>query len=131
MGDRCSAHRLARVQKQLHRMTQFRLMLMKAQQDELASMDKTLVAAFGDSLAGAPQVAGMLQNALRRVARESQEAEASAREASRALIEHGGRLKCAEALADRRTAEWRAEMERRTLREILESVVARRSASFR
>lgn len=119
------------MQKQLHRMTQFRLTLLHARQEELAGADHALASAFDASLTGAPQVAAMLQNALRRVARESLATQSAVVDERRILLEQGARLKCVENITKTREAEWRADVERRKLREIVEAVVARRGASLR
>lgn len=130
MRDRArSLKRILEVQRHLHSLEELKFARLKQQVTACQDDQRALA----DALSGEGALAGLfidvtvrrLKSLQQEEARLSPQVEAQAR----VLVEHGGRMRNSERLADELAVEVRREDERRALEELLEAGFAQRGAS--
>ena len=129
MTRRDGPARMARLQTQMHRLTQYRLTELHRRQAELRAAERAAVAALDDGV-GADHGAGrILHRRLRLISVELRETAAQIAVQARVLAEQARRARTAETIAERLALEAACADERKTLSEIVEAAGARAGAS--
>ena len=130
MTKRNAPARIARLQGQMHRLTQYRLTVLHRRQAELRAAERAAVSALDDSVGAARGAEAIANRRLRLIAVELRDVAVEIAAHARILAEQARRAKTAENVADRHYAEEASMGERKRLSEIVEAVAARAGASL-
>ena len=120
--------RIARLQRQMHRLTQYRLTALHRRQADLRGAEREAVIAFDEGVGAGHGGGSFLHRRLRAIAVELREIAADISAQARILAEQARRAKTAEHIAVRLSAEAANVDARKQLSEIVEGAVAHRKA---
>ena len=119
------AKRVARLQQQMHRLTQLRLTVLHRRQAALRADERATVAALDDCVDQRAQNAALLHRRLRLAAGELAAVAREIDAQAQLLIGQARRARQAEAIAEAREAEARLALERRQLGDIIDAALGR------
>lgn len=130
MRDRAkSLKRILEVQRQLHALEELKFARLKQQVTECQNEQRALT----EALSGEEALAGLFMDVTVRRIKSLQQEESrlipQVEAQARVLVEHGGRMRNSERLAEEVAVEMRREEERRELEQLLEAGFAQRASS--
>jgi len=124
-----SLKRILEVQRQLHALEELKFARLKQQVTECQNEQRALT----EALSGEEALAGLFMDVTVRRIKSLQQEESrlipQVEAQARVLVEHGGRMRNSERLAEEVAVEMRREEERRELEQLLEAGFAQRASS--